>query len=231
MGFVIGIYVNVSNEGLPLWQVVPLTLLGGAIALGLVRGVIAVVSLPGKRRLNHRVREVEAAAGDAAPYGVTAVKEAGQRLFTEMYSAWDAGDRERLARISEPDLMAAWNQRLDGYAADGKRQRVQVLDGPRLEYVSLMADRGLVRLRVRAKLRRGFEPANRHRSEVRKRPVGAKVAVEEFWTMSRAADAWILCATRPRGFRAKAISEPIVPETAVGAAPTAASPVAQSSDA
>jgi hypothetical protein len=229
MPLVFALYVNVSTEGLPLWQVVPLTLLGCAIAFGLIWGVMALVSLPGKRRLNHRVREVEAVAGDAGPYGVTAVKEAAQRLFTEMYSAWDAGDRERLARISEPDLMADWNKRLDGYDAEGKRQRVQVLDGPRLDYVSLMADRGLVRVRVRAKLRRGFEPANRNRLEVRKRPVGAKVAVEEFWTLCRSGDAWILCATRPRGYRAKAISEPIVPETAVGASPAVASPIAQPS--
>jgi hypothetical protein len=49
--------------------------------------------------------------------------------------------------------MADWNKRLDGYAADGKRQRVRVLNGPKLDYVSLMADRELVRLRVRAGLR------------------------------------------------------------------------------
>jgi hypothetical protein len=230
MRFVIAVYVNVGNSDLPLWQVVPLTILGCAIGLGLVWGVIALVSLPGKRRLGRRVQAVEAAAGNAAPYGVPAVKEAAKHLFTEMYSAWDAGERERLIRISDPDLMADWNKRLDGYAADGKRQRVHVLNGPRLDYVSLMADRKLVRLRVRAKLRRGFEPASRNRLAVQKRPVGAKVAFEEFWTLSRSDNDWILCSTRPARFRAKYMSEPIIPETAVRASANVDSPTAEASD-
>jgi predicted lipid-binding transport protein (Tim44 family) len=217
MPLVNAVYVNVGNPDLPLWQVVPLTILGCAIALGLLSGVIALVGLPGRRRLGRRVQAVESAAGDSGPYGVRTVKQAVERLSAEMYSAWDAGDRDRLARISDPDLMADWNKRLDRYAADGKRQRVQVLNGPRLDYVSLMADRSLVRLRVRASLRRGFEPVNRHRLGVQKRPVGAKVAVEEFWTLSRSGNDWILCSTRPSRFRAEYTSEPIVPETAVQA--------------
>jgi predicted lipid-binding transport protein (Tim44 family) len=127
-----------------------------------------------------------------------------------MQSAWDAGERERLTRISYPGLMADWNKRLDGYAADGKRQRVRVLKGPRLDYVSLMADRGLVRLRVRAQLRRGFEPANGNLRAAQKRPVGGKVAFEEFWTLSRSGDDWILDSTRPPRSRAKYTSEPII---------------------
>jgi hypothetical protein len=110
--------------------------------------------------------------------------------------------------------MADWNQRLDGYAADGKRQRVHVLNGPELDYVSLMADRGLVRLRVRARLRRGFEPTNRNQLAAQKRPVGAKVAFEEFWTLSRSGNDWILCSTRQARFRAEYTSEPIIPEAA-----------------
>ncbi len=212
---VIAVYVNVGNSGLPLWQVVPLTILGCAIALALVWGVIALVNLPAQRRLDHRLQQVEAVAGTAGPYGVPAVTEAAQRLFTEMYSAWDAGDRETLARISEPDLMADWNKRLDGYAAEGKRQRIKVLKGPKLDYVSLLADRELVRLRVRATLRRGFEPAHRNRLEVQRRPVGTKVAVEEFWTLSRSSSGWILCATRPRRFRTEYTGEAIIPATPV----------------
>jgi hypothetical protein len=213
MRFVIAVYVNVGNPGLPIWQVVPLTILGCGIALGFIWAVIALVRLPGERRLRRRVQAVETAAGTSPPYGVAAVEGAAERLFTEMHSAWDAGDRERLTRISDPGLMADWNKRLDGYAADGKRQRVGVLGRPRLDYVSLMADRGLVRLRVRAKLRRGFEPANGDQLPVQKRPVGVKVAFVEFWTLSRSGNDWILCSTRPAPFRTEYASEPIVPPT------------------
>jgi hypothetical protein len=230
MQLMIAVYVNVGDPGLPLWQVVPLTILGCAIAYGLLWGVSTLVSLPAKRRLDRRVMAVQAAAGNAGPYGVSAVTDAAERLFTQMYSAWDAGDKERLARISDPDLMADWNKRLDGYAADGKRQRVQVLNGPRLDYVSLMADRGLVRLRVRASLRRGFEPVNRNRREVRKRPVGAKAAIEEFWTLSRLGDGWKLYSTRPRRFRDEYTSERIIPESDGRLTAATASPTAHTSD-
>jgi hypothetical protein len=221
MQLVVGVYVNVGNSGLPWWQVVPLTILGCAIAYGLIWGVMTLVSLPGKRRLDRRLQAVKAAAGTSGPYGVPAVTDAAERLFREMYSAWDGGDRERLARISDPDLMTDWNKRLDGYAAEGKRQRVQILDGPKLDYVSLMADQKLARLRVRATLRRGFEPANPSRRDVRKRAVGSKVAIEEFWTLSRSGDDWILYATRPRRFGAKYTSEPIIPESEARSSATA----------
>ena len=155
MGFV---YIHVNDPGLPIWQVLPLTLLGCALGLGLVWCMVALIRLPGERRIRHRVQAVKAAAGGSPPYGVPAVEGAAKRLFMEVHSAWDAGDRQRLARVSDPELMADWVKRLDGYAGKGKRQRASVLDGPRLDYVSLLADRGLVRLRVRAKLRRGFEP-------------------------------------------------------------------------
>jgi predicted lipid-binding transport protein (Tim44 family) len=202
--------IHVNNPGLPIWQVVPLTLLGGAIGLGLVWAVAELVKRPGDRRLRRRVEAVEAAAGTASPYGAVAVTQAAERLFTEMQSAWDAEDRERLAQISDPGLMADWVKRLDGYAAAGKRQRVAVLDGPQLDYVSLMADRGLVRLRVRAKLRRGFERTDSSQRPAPKRPVGGKIALVEFWTLSRSGDDWILYSTRSARLRAEYTGEPIV---------------------
>jgi hypothetical protein len=219
---VLAVYIHVNDSGLPIWQVVPLTILGCAIAYGLIWAVLALVNLPGERRLRRRVRAVHAAAGQAAPYGVPTVEAAARRLFNEVHGAWDAGDHERLSRVSAPDLMADWSKRLDGYAAAGKRQRVHVLRGPRLDYVSLLADRGLVRLRVRAKLRRGFEPSNRKRRKARNRPVGAQVSFEEFWTLSRSGSDWILYSTRPRRFRAEYTSEPIISETAARDAPPVA---------
>jgi hypothetical protein len=84
MQLAIAVYVNVGNSGLPLWQVVPLTILGCAIAYGFIWGVTTLANLPGKRRLDRGLLAVEAAAGNAGPYAVPTVKEAAERLFTEM---------------------------------------------------------------------------------------------------------------------------------------------------
>src|SRR5215475_13271910 len=96
--------------------------------------------LPGERRLHRRVADVWAAAGDSGPYGPSVVKAAAIRLFADMHTAWDAGDRDRLRQLSDPDLMADWSKRLDGYHAQGKRQRIKVVKGPKVQYVSILAD-------------------------------------------------------------------------------------------
>jgi hypothetical protein len=102
MRFPLGVFVDVQNSGLPLWQEVPLTFLGCGIAYGLIFGVVALVRLPGKRRLRRRVHAVEAAAGDGPVYASAVVCAAGPRLFGEVQAGWDARDRDRLAHISDP---------------------------------------------------------------------------------------------------------------------------------
>ena len=209
------IYVHTSAEGLPWWAILPLTCLGCALAIWLLRGIAFVVSIPSERRLRHRVAAVHAAGGTDGPYSATVVHAAAARLFADVHTAWDAGDRSRLAQLSDPDLMNDWAKRLDGYQAKGKRQRIKVVRGPKLQYVSLLADRGEVRLRVRAKVRRRFEPANGPRKEPR---LGWSYAFEEFWTLVRRGDDWILWSTRPEKLRREYTTEPIVPPAGAAAA-------------
>jgi predicted lipid-binding transport protein (Tim44 family) len=217
MLFPMGVFIEVQNSGLPLWQEVPLTFLGCGIAYGLILGVVALVKLPGQRRLRRRVQAVEAAAGDGPVYAPAVVYAAGARLFSEVQAGWDARDRDRLARISDPDLMSDWNKRMDGYADAGERYRVEVLKGPRLEYISLLADHEQVRLRVRAKLRRGLESKGKRRAlpEDKGRQ---KLAFEEYWTLSRSRGEWILWSTRSAKSGARYAAEPIVAE-GVGSPP------------
>ncbi|MEA2314454.1 MAG: hypothetical protein QOI03_1146 [Solirubrobacteraceae bacterium] len=231
----VGVYIHIHDSGLPLWQEVPLTILGVAIAFGLIWGVVALVKLPAQVRLRRRVKAVEAAAGDGPAYGPAAVIAAGARLFGEVQAAWDAGDRKRLARISDPDLMSDWTKRLDGYTAAGHRYRVEILSGPRLDYVGLLADRGLVRLRVRARLRRALEEPDGTRRALPEDRGRQKVPLEEYWTLSRSDQDWILWSTRNAGFRAEYTSEPIVPvpivpeataHAAASAVPTTSEPSA-----
>ena len=211
----IGFYIAPNpNSGLPLWQEVPLTILGFGIAFWLIFGVFALIKLPGERRLRRRVEAVEAAAGDSPVYGPPVVYAAGARLFGEVQAAWAAADRELLRRISDPDLMSDWTKRMDGYAADGSRYRVEVLKGPRLDYVGLLADRGRVRRRVRAKVRRALELSNGKRRALPEDKGRQKVAFDEYWTLSRSGGEWILWSTRNASFRAEYSTEPIVPEAA-----------------
>jgi predicted lipid-binding transport protein (Tim44 family) len=164
---------------------------------------------------------VQAAAGDGGPYSPLVVKAAATGLFADMYAAWDAGDRDRLRELSDPDLMSDWAKRLDGYHAQGKRQRLKVVKGPKVQYVSLLADRGQVRLRMRAKVRRRFEPE----SGPRKEPLlGWRYPFEEFWTLARRGEDWILWSTRPASFRKEYTTEPIVPPGPVIAAPAPITP-------
>ena len=216
------IYVHTSGDsGLPVWATFLLTLVGCAIAIWILRGLAFLLALPGERRLRRRVAEVQAAAGDSEPYSPSVVKAAATRLFVDVHTAWDAGDRDRLRQLSDPDLMADWAKRLDGYHAQGKRQRIKVVNGPKVQYVSIRADRGQVRLRMRAKVRRRFEAE----SGPRKQPLfGWRYQFEEFWTLARRGEDWILWSTRPATFRKEYTTEPIVPPGAVIAAPAPITP-------
>src|SRR5512142_442960 len=205
------IYVHMpGGSGLPTWATVILAMVGTVIAMWLLRGIAFLATQPGEWRLRRRVAEVHAAAGDTGPYNATVVEDAARRLFADMHEAWDAGDRARLQQLSDPDLMSDWARRLDGYQARGKRQRITVVRGPKVQYVSLLADRGRVRLRMRAKVRRRFEPAAGPRKEPR---FGWSYQFEEFWTLARRGDSWILWSTRPTKFRTEYTTEPIVPPT------------------
>ncbi len=224
MVLAIGVYVPpVPSSGLPVWQEVPLAILGAAIAFGLMYGVLALSRLPAERRIRRRVQAVQAAGAESPVYGPAVVYAAAARLFGEVMAAWDAGDRDRLRGLSDPDLMSDWTRRMDGYAAADGRYRVKVLKGPRLGYVGLLGDHGQVRVRVRAKLRRALELSDGKRRALPEDRGRQKVAFEEYWTLSRSEGEWILWSTRDARFRTKCSTEPIVPPAATRAATPAAS--------
>jgi predicted lipid-binding transport protein (Tim44 family) len=194
-----------TGSGLPLWAIVPLTVIGCAIGLWVAWGIGWLLMRPIEARIRRRAHEVQAAAGDGLVYGAPAVLGAAERLFAQVQAAFDADDRQRLAQLSTPDLMADWTKRLDGYAAGGKRYEVAITKGPRIQYVGLLADSGRVRVRIRARLRRGYRLANGKR-----RGLGPRF--EEYWTLVWQHGEWIAAATRPARFRKQYCAEKIVPE-------------------
>ena len=118
------------------------------IALALVLGVLLclgvyakVGSERAKARRRDRVRRVELAAAEAseddAAFSPDVVRDQATRLFKDIQAAWDARDQNRLRELVGSDLMVEWGRRLDDFDRKGWRNRVSVVLGPQVEYVSM----------------------------------------------------------------------------------------------
>ncbi len=151
-----------------------------------------------RRRTAVRERRVELAAAEAAEYDPVfapdLVKPAAAHLFAEIQSAWDAGDRARLARLVGPDLLAEWVRRLDDFQRRGWRNRVAPVGEPRIEYVGLTHrgdERDRVVVRIEAKLRDYVEDGfGGHVKRIGR--VTDTVRIREFWTLGRTHGRWVL---------------------------------------
>jgi predicted lipid-binding transport protein (Tim44 family) len=171
---------------------------------------------PTRRRASKRERRVELAAAEAAEYDPAfapdLVKPAAAHLFTEIQTAWDAGDRARLKTLVGPDLLAEWERRLDDFEKRGWRNRVTPLAPPRVEYVGLThhgdaSDRVVVR--IEAKLRDFV--VDRHGTYVRRAGhMSPTVRVREFWTLGRQDGRWVLLSIEQGAEGAHALDEQIV---------------------
>jgi hypothetical protein len=153
-----------------------------------------------RRRVAERERRVELAAAEASEddpaFAPDVVRPQAAKLFTDIQSAWDAGDRGRLRELVGPDLFAEWERRLDDFDRKGWHNRVQVLDQPKVEYVGLtnradgQGDRVVVR--IEAKLRDYVEDSYGQRIG-RVDALGDTSLVREFWTLGKGSNGrWIL---------------------------------------
>ena len=152
-----------------------------------------------RRRVAQRQRRVELAAAEAAEddaaFAPEQVRSEAGKLFMDIQSAWDAGDRVRLRRLVAPELLAEWERRLDDFARKGWHNRVQPIGEPSIEYVGLSnrgedrADRVVVR--IDARLRDYVEDAYGQRVG-RVDTAGEISQVREFWTLAKRDGHWIL---------------------------------------
>ena len=146
-----------------------------------------------------RERRVQLAAAEASEddpaFAPDVVKPAAASLFTQIQTAWDAGNRLELQKLVAPKLLTEWEQRLDDFQRKGWRNRVQPIGTPTVEYVGLTNRGGdaedRVVVRIEAKLRDYVVDRNgRHIkgqgqfSETRR--------LREFWTLRRRGNRWIL---------------------------------------
>jgi len=147
-------------------------------------------------RVAQRERRVELAAAEASEddpaFAPAAVRSAGAKLFAEVQSAWDAGDRIRLRGLVAPSLLAEWELRLDDFERKGWRNRVQPQGTPKVQYVGLKhtgedrSDRVVVR--IEAVLRDYVEDSYGQR--IRRADGASETSrVREFWTLGKRAAA------------------------------------------
>jgi predicted lipid-binding transport protein (Tim44 family) len=180
-----------TGEGEPFVAVVVFGLFG----LFLLYLVIHTVRY--RRRLRERDARVRTASAEAAEDDAYFASDELERhavaLFRAAQLAWDARDREALARLVGPDLLVEWNRRLDDFDQKGWHNRVEVLEDPVVHYVGITnreddsEDRAVVR--IEAKLRAYVLD----RSGTRVMRSGEKdelVTLAEYWSLARRDGAW-----------------------------------------
>ncbi|MGB0093419.1 MAG: Tim44-like domain-containing protein, partial [Solirubrobacteraceae bacterium] len=170
-----------------------------------------------RQRVAQRERRVELAAAEAAEddeaFAPEQVRSQAARLFVDIQSAWDAGDRVRLRGLVAPELLAEWERRLDDFDRKGWRNRVQPIGEPSIEYVGLSNrgdDRGdRVVVRIEARLRDYVEDAYGQRVG-RVDAVGDTSRVREFWTLAKRDGHWILQSIEQGAEGAHSLSEDLL---------------------
>ena len=170
-----------------------------------------------RRRVVQRERRVELAAAEAveddAAFAPEQVRSQASRLFLDIQSAWDAGDRARLRGLVAPELLAEWERRLDDFDRKGWHNRVRPIGEPSIEYVGLTnrgedrADRVVVR--IEARLRDYVEDAYGQRVG-RVDAAGETTRVREFWTLVKRDGHWILQSIEQGAEGAHRLSEGVV---------------------
>jgi predicted lipid-binding transport protein (Tim44 family) len=167
-----------------------------------------------RRRTAERQRRVTAAAAEAAEddpaFAADVVKPAAASLFTQIQSAWDAGNRTKLSRLVAPDLFKEWERRLDDLARRGWHNHVEVLGEPSVEYVGLDANSDRVTVRIEAKLR---DYVTDHLGNHLKRAgrLTDTIKVREFWTLGKSQTGrWRLISIEHAAEGSHVLAEPIV---------------------
>lgn len=171
-----------------------------------------------RRRSRQRQRRVDLAAAEAAEedptFAPAAVRQAARRLFFDIQTAWDAGDRAALSRLVAPGLLAEWERRLDDFDRRGWRNHVQPLGEPVVEYVGLVnrgrREENRVTVRIDARLRDYVEDryGNHLRRGGRMREI---VPVREYWTLVKDGyGRWVLGSIEQGAEGVHALADPIV---------------------
>jgi predicted lipid-binding transport protein (Tim44 family) len=151
-----------------------------------------------RRRRDARVAQIRLAAAEAASddaaFDADGVVEQARDLFLRIQSAWTARDRDALARIVSPTLLAEWRLRLDDFDRRGWHNQVTVAGTPAVHYVGLVNresdDEDRVVVLVEAQL--VDIVLDRHGNRIRRSNESDVTAVREYWTLGKRDGRWAL---------------------------------------
>jgi predicted lipid-binding transport protein (Tim44 family) len=192
--------------------------LGLVIVVALFFGITGIFSWRAVRRRRKRVARTVLASAEAAEddawFAAERVQQDAATLFCDIQKAWDARDRERLGQLVGDELMVEWKRRLDHFDAIRWHNRVEVREGPEVEYVGIVnreddaADRVCVRLS--GKLFDIVETEGGKRIQ-RKDETSDVTAFAEFWTLARRDERWIVASIEQEDEGKHNLDEPLVP--------------------
>jgi predicted lipid-binding transport protein (Tim44 family) len=182
-----------SGEGDPIVAVVVFGL------FGLFLLYLTIHSIRYRRKLRERDRAVRTASAEAAEddayFASDEIERHAVALFRAAQMAWDARDRDGLARLVGPDLLVEWERRLDDFDRKGWHNRVEVLEEPDVLYVGITnredddEDRAVVR--IEAKLR-AYVVDRAGAKVMRAGEKDELVTLTEYWTLARRNGAWMV---------------------------------------
>ena len=116
-----------------------LFLAGGALIAWIKRETLRARFAARRARRAERVAAAAAAAAeDDAAFAADTVTREASELFRQIESAWDARDRARLVELVGPDLLEEWTRRLDDFDKKHWHNRVEVLEGPKVDYLGMV---------------------------------------------------------------------------------------------
>ena len=182
-----------SGEGDPIVALVVFGLFGIFLVY------LAFHTIRYRRRLRERDRVVRTASAEAveddAYFASDELERHAVALFRAAQMAWDARDREGLARLVGPDLLVEWKRRLDDFDRKGWHNRVEVLEDPTVLYVGITnredddEDRAVVRIAAELKAYVVDRAGHRVMRDGEKDEV---VTLTEYWTLARRDGAWMV---------------------------------------
>ena len=135
------------------------------------------------------------AADDDAAFAADTVEPAAVKLFKDIQEAWSENNTHQLKELVDDELFVEWERRLGDLRQKGWRNRVDVVNGPEVEYVGLhnvsqdTGDRVVVLIRATVQ-DYVVDKQGRHLS--RRDSAAENQQVQEFWTLSKRNGRWIL---------------------------------------
>ena len=200
-----------SGDGDPIVGLIVIAFFGVFVVYVLFHSILYSRKL---RKRDRRVRTASTeAAEDDAYFASDELERHAVALFRAAQIAWDARDRDALAKLVGPDLLVEWNRRLDDFDRRGWHNRVEVLGDPEVLYVGITnreddsEDRAVVR--IDARLRAYVIDANA-RKIMRTGQKSERITLIEYWTLARRDGVWMVQSIEQKAEGDHQLDAPIV---------------------